>query len=96
VYDENLKEISSIYWGIVALGGLKNYLIYVTNIGNSPVTLALSTINWTPGVIGTIYWNYNGTSVAANATVPITLSINIVEANVTAFNNEVVLTSVGT
>jgi hypothetical protein len=96
VYDENLSQITSIYWGVVALGILKNYKIYVSNVGDSPVTLGLSADNWTPGVNGSISWNYDGASVAVNATVPVTLSLQIEEANVTAFNNDLIVTSVTT
>jgi hypothetical protein len=91
VNDNYSSELTSIDWGTITLGVTKNTQISVLNIGDKPVILYLSAINWTPGVNGTITWNYNDEAVLANATVSITLSLNIESANVTAFNNNIIV-----
>ena len=89
--EDNASEISGIDWGTVTLGVTKNTQISVLNIGDKPIILYLSANNWTPGVNGTITWNYNDKAVLANAIVSITLSLNIESTNVTAFNNNIII-----
>ena len=93
VYGDYSNELTSIDWGTVTLGVTKNIQISVLNIGDKPLILYLSAINWTPGVNGKITWNYNNAAVLANAIVTITLSLNIESANVTAFNNNIIIGS---
>ena len=90
---DNASEISGIEWGTVTLGVTKNTQISVLNTGDKPIILYLSANNWTPGGNGTITWNYNDEAVLANAIVSITLSLNIESANVTAFNNNIIIGS---
>ena len=93
VYGDYSNELTSIDWGTVTLGVTKNIQISVLNVGDKPIILYLSAINWTPGVNGTITWNYNDEAVLANAIVSITLSLNIESANVTAFNDNIIIGS---
>ena len=89
--EDNASEISGIEWGTVTLGVTKNTQISVLNTGDKPIILYLSANNWTTGVNGTITWNYNDEAILANAIVSITLSLNIESANVTAFNNNIII-----
>jgi hypothetical protein len=93
VYNDFSYELTDIDWGTIniAVGESKIYTINVVNNGNRPVVLSLSTVNWTPGISGTVTWNYDGKALAVNAAVPITLTLTIQSANVTAFSNSIII-----
>ena len=93
VYKESFSsELSGIDWGTIFIGIPKSFHFFVMNTGDRPIILYLSVANWTPGVNGTITWNYDGNTVRANTPIPITLSLKIESANVTAFSNDIHIT----
>ncbi len=100
-YSESIKvygkdypnELTGIDWGTIFLGTEKNYSISVLNIADNPIVLKLEVTNWTPGVNANITWNYDGKAVPANTMIPITLTLLIINSNVTSFGNSIIITA---
>ncbi len=94
VYDGNsTKELKGINWGSIFIGQTKNYEITVTNTGAANITLQLTAINWTPGIDANIEWEYNGTVLPANVTLPITLCLKVNSASASTFDNDIVISA---
>lgn len=92
--------VSSIDWGVIEAGGSANTTVYVKNLGNTPVTLSLSTQNWSPPEASQyieVDWDYDGRALDPNEVMPITIILTV-SANATAitdFSFEIVITSQG-
>ena len=72
--------LPSMDWGILEAGSSKNRTIYVKNEGNSPLTLLLSTANWTPSSAVnyiTLTWDYNGQPLDPNQFIKVVLMLVI-------------------
>jgi hypothetical protein len=72
------NSTDSINWGNIAPGGSVTTTIYIKNTGNTPITLALSTANWTPTTISsslTLTWDYNNATVQAGALTKVNLTL---------------------
>lgn len=93
VYSDYPNELQGINWGSIIIGKASYYHIIVTNVGDHPVILKLSVTNWTPGVSGSVSWNYNGEAVPINGKVSIELSLLIRSATGNTFYNNIVVTS---
>ncbi len=89
-------ELEGIDWGRIFIDITNYYYISITNVGDQPVILELSVTNWTPGVNGVVYWNYNGATIPINGTVAITLSLIIKDATTDTFSNDITITSKST
>ncbi len=95
VYDEKYnRELLGINWGAIKIGTTNFYKISVQNTGEKPVTLQLSSTNWTPGISKILLWDYDDKIIETNSTVSITLSLIIVSANVNSFTNDIIISSV--
>ncbi len=71
---------SSISWGQIAPGGTNTVTVYVRNLGTQSVTLALSLTNVNPTGLSsylTLKWNYAGQTLAASASLAVTLSLTV-------------------
>ncbi len=90
---DHSTELQGINWGTITVGRMSYYQIYVTNIGDSPVTLKLSVTNWTPGVNGLLSWNYDNKPLQVDDTVSIVFYLQISTATGDSFNNDIVITS---
>lgn len=93
VYSGNMRELTGIDWGAVTIGSTKQYPLYITNVGEQPVSLKLSVTNWTPGVEGIVNWDYNGKVVASGETISVSLMLTIRFSTVSSFGNNIVITS---
>jgi hypothetical protein len=94
------NQVSSINWGLVAPGSLNNETVYIRNEGTAPVTLSLTTGNWTTGASNYIAlkWNYsNKTTIQPNIAIPVTLTLEVYPniANITSFSFDIVITGSG-
>jgi len=57
-------------------------IIYASNEGNTPISLAITTENWIPvncTEFMSLDWNYNGQILPVNASMPITLTLKVNE-----------------
>ncbi|MCD6528841.1 hypothetical protein J7L06_00915 [Candidatus Bathyarchaeota archaeon] len=97
---ECTTRVSSIDWGIVEAGGSTNTTVYVKNVGNTPVTLSLSTQNWNPPKAVqyiSVDWDYDGRVLAPGEVIPVTLTLTVSPdaTDITDFSFEIVITSQG-
>lgn len=82
--------LTSIQWGYVDPGGNYNFTFYLKNTGNSPVTLNMTIVNWTPVEAATylsVTWDAEANIVqpAANQSVLVSLSVSPAVTGIAAF-----------
>jgi hypothetical protein len=73
-------RVTAIDWGTLRPGTTETYTIYVSNKGNLPLTLSLSTSNWSPPSASnylTLTWNYNGQTINKGEAVQVTLTLTV-------------------
>jgi hypothetical protein len=71
-------SLSSINWGNAASGGSVTTAIFVKNSGNTPITLYLSSANWTPSGMGsslTLTWDYNNATIQPGSLMKVNLTL---------------------
>jgi hypothetical protein len=78
---EDLADrVTTINWGTLKPGDTKTYTIYVSNKGNFPLTLSMSTSNWNPSSASnylTLTWSYSGQTIRAGEAVQVTLTLTV-------------------
>jgi hypothetical protein len=94
------QPVSSIDWGMVEPGAVKNVTVYIRNEGNAPITLSLQTSNWNPPNAAdyiSLNWNYNGQAINANQVIAVTLSLSISTniQGITSFSFDIIFLAVG-
>jgi hypothetical protein len=83
------SKVSTTDWGLLQPGAQKSFTVYVHNEGNSPVTLSLSTSNWTTSTASAylaLTWNYNGQTIGPSAQMQVTLTLTV-SSNITGISN---------
>jgi hypothetical protein len=90
---------TSFNWGNIHAGSNKTLTIYVRNENNLPVSLSLSTSNWTPSNLAdymSLAWNYSGQILKISEVVPlqITLTINPTINGITDFSFTTTITAI--
>jgi len=96
--DQNCTDIaSSIDWGMLEKGEQKTTVLYVKNTGNTPLTLSLTTQNWTPTNATTyikVSWNLENATITADQVlqVDITMSVLPSVSGFTDFSFDIVIT----
>jgi len=83
------NKVSTTNWGFLQPGDQKSFTVYVHNEGNSPVTLSLSTSNWTPATASAylaLTWNYNGQTINPSAQMQVTLTLTV-SPDITGISN---------
>jgi hypothetical protein len=89
-WDSSLtSKVSTTYWDLLQPSAQKSLTVYVYNEGNSPVTLSLSTSNWTPSTASTylaLTWNYNGQTISPSAQMQVELTLTV-SSNITGISN---------
>ena len=74
------QEVSMIDWGVIS--EMKNYTVYVKNIGSAPVTLSMETESWNPANV-TKYvlftWDYSGGVLNAGEVKAVTFTFQVVD-----------------
>ena len=82
-WDEGLtNKVTTINWGLLAPGSQKTYTTYVSNEGILPLTLSMSTSNWSPPSASnylTLTWNCEGQTVNAGEAVQVTFTLTVSE-----------------
>lgn len=94
------NRATTVDWGMIEPGTQKTATVYVRNEGNSPLTLTLSTSNWSPSTASsylTVTWNYNGQAINAGASVGVVLTLTVSPSitGVGNFNFNIVITGTG-
>ena len=83
------SKVSTTNWGFLQPGDQKSFTVYLYNEGNSPVTLSLSTSNWTPSAASAylaLTWNYNGQTINPSAQMQVTLTLTV-SPDITGISN---------
>jgi hypothetical protein len=93
------QPVSSIDWGMVEPGAVKNVTIYIRNEGNAPITLSLQTSNWNPPNAAdyiSLSWNYNGQTINANQVIAVTLTLSISTniQGITSFSFDIIISAI--
>ena len=95
-----IQNLTSVDWGTLEPGSVKNVTIYVKNTGNAPTTLSLQTGNWSPAGASsylTLSWNYNNVALTVNEVrmVKLSLSISASITGITGFNFDITIAATG-
>lgn len=91
------NQVSSIDWGTIQPGSVKNVTVYIRNEGNTSTTISLSTQNWTPpnaSLYMNLTWNYGGEVIEVGAAIQVTLSLWVSDSiqGITDFSFDIVIT----
>ena len=102
IYSESdcINEVSSINWGSLSPGQSRDTIVYIKNTG-TPVTLSLSTRNWSPvnaEQYMTLTWDYNNQTIQASNVLRVILTLTVSGSvkNITDFSFEIVITASST
>lgn len=92
--------VTSISWGIVEPGEVKNVSCYIKNTSNVPIILTLKTDNYTPAEAEqyiSLTWNYDEQPIPVDGYTPITFSLHVDPATtgITAFSFDITITGSG-
>ena len=93
-------SVTKIDWGIVEAGESKNFSAYIVNRSNVPITLSMTTENWTPVNASnfiTLTWNYDGSQITVDGYVFVTFVLRIDQAisGIDAFSFTIVVVGSG-
>ena len=95
------QNASSIDWGTLSPGGNTTKTVYVKNLGNATSTLSMTTNSWVPANAYpaiNLTWDQEGRTLSPGAIVQATLTLTVsasVDANVTSFNFNIMITGTG-
>jgi uncharacterized membrane protein len=94
------NRATTVDWGMLEPGTQKTVTVYVRNEGNSPLTLTLSTSNWSPSTASsylTVTWNYDGQAINAGANLKVVLTLTTSSSiiGVSNFNFNLIITGTG-
>jgi hypothetical protein len=102
VYEDQALNVplTRIDWGLLSPGETKTFNTYIRNSGNTPITLSLSTENWSPSNASSaisVGWNYSNSTIAARAALAVTfeLTVSPTITGVDAFSFTMVITGTG-
>jgi hypothetical protein len=87
--EDSTRRVNAIEWGILQPGAQKSATVYISNEGNIPLTLSISTSNWNPPTASnylTLTWSHTGQTITAGTTVKVTLTL-VVSENITGIRN---------
>jgi hypothetical protein len=92
--------VTSISWGIVEPGEVKNVSCYIKNTSNVPIILTFTTSNWQPlnaSNFITLTWNYDEQPIPVGGYAPVTFSLHVDPATtgITAFSFDITITGSG-
>ena len=88
------RSVNALDWGYLAPGSQKSFTVYISNEGALPLTLSISTSDWSPTAASnymTLTWNYNGQTLTADKTIPVTITLTISTdiSGINAFNFDI-------
>jgi len=98
-WDSNCSnKVSSIEWGTLQPGSLKNIAVYIRNEGEKPMYLMLSEANWNPSKAFqylNLKWNYPGQRMNPGETLKTTLTLSVSRyiEGISSFSFDIVITA---
>jgi len=100
-WDNSLtNRVTEINWGLLEPGDKKSFTIYISNEGNAPLTLSMSTSNWNPSSAVnylTLTWSNTGQTINAGVTAQLTLTLTVSEnvSGINSFNFDIIAVGSG-
>lgn len=100
-WDSGLTDVvSEIDWGTIEPGVSVTKTIYITNTGNTAVTLNMTYYGWDPAEAGnyiTLSWDKEGVTIDPDAVVPAVLTLSISESisEIESFSFDIVIEGTG-
>ena len=93
-------SVTEINWGILEAGEQKNFLAYIKNESNVPITLTMLTEEWNPQNASsfiTLSWDYDESVIDVDGSIPITFTLNISPAvvGINSFSFTIVIVGSG-
>ena len=93
-------SVTEIDWGIVEPGENKSFSAYIKNESNVPISLTMQTEDWSPTTASsfiTFSWDYSGTEIPVDGSIPITFLLNVdpATAGFDAFSFTIVIVGSG-
>jgi hypothetical protein len=100
IKDDNGNLITAIDWGTLTPGATKDFHVFAINNGTVPITLTLTTENWSPTNAQnhiSLTWDYLGGTINPGASLPIilTLTVNADISGISSFSFGIVITAQG-
>ena len=94
------QNMTSINWGTLNPGQTVARTAYVKNLGNTPLTLSMSTSNWNPtNANGPLIMNWNRQNVVINpgnyAVATLTLTVSPDISGITNFSFNIIISGTG-
>ena len=92
--------LTEINWGVLEPGEEKNYTAYIENDSNVPITLVLTTDNWSAGNASNfiaLTWDYDGQLLGVDGFVEVTFTLAVDPAisGIDAFSFDIVIVGSG-
>lgn len=100
-WDSGLTNVvSEIDWGTIESGGSVTKTIYITNTGNTAMTLNMTYYGWVPAEAGnyiTLSWDKEGLTVDPDAVVAAVLTLSVSEtiSGIESFSFNIVIEGTG-
>lgn len=94
------NETSSLDFGLLEAGGSKSFTLYLKNNGNSPLTLNMTSQNWSPSSAPSymsLTWTREGQQINPDQVIQfvITLSVSSSVTGISSFSFDIVITGTG-
>ncbi len=94
------NETSSLDFGLLEAGGSKSFTLYLKNNGNSPLTLNMTSQNWSPSSAPSymsLTWTREGQQINPDQVIQfvITLSVSSSVTDISSFSFDIVITGTG-
>lgn len=91
---------SSLNFGLLEPGGSKNFTLYLKNSGNSPLTLNMTSQDWSPSSASsymTLTWNREGQQIIPDQVMQfvVTLSVSPSVTGISSFSFDTIITGTG-
>ena len=93
-------QLTAIDWGVLEPGEEKNHTAYIKNESNVPITLTLTTENWSPSNASefvVLTWDYDGQPLGVDGFVEVTFTLAVDPAisGIGAFSFDIVIVGTG-
>lgn len=93
--EDSTRKVNALDWGSLTPGSTKSFTIYISNEGALPLTLSMSTSNWSPPQAAnymTLTWNYNSQTLKGATTVPVTITLTVSSdiSGINTFNFDII------
>jgi hypothetical protein len=96
IKDDNGNLVTAIDWGTLTPGSTKDFHVFAINNGTVPITLTLTTENWSPTNAQnyiSLTWDYLGGTINPGTSLPIifTLTVNADISGISSFSFGIVI-----